>query len=290
MKVAFIGLGIMGSRMAQNLLGAGHELVVHNRTHSKAGGLLGKGAVFAASPSAAVKDADVLITMLAEPASVDAVARGKHGFLNSLSPDTVWMDCSTVDPAFAREISAECKQRGLRFLETPVSGTRVHAEEGVLKFSVGGDKADLEVVRPLMEIMGNQIDHSGPCGSASSMKLVLNHMMACSVAAFAESVVLGQALGIDRDTLFDLITGSVVAAPFLMTEKEKMKGGEFELDFPLNLMTKDMKLISQTADDVGVAMPVATCVKDAYQLAEEHGYGDDDYTAIYKFLNHTQRK
>ena len=161
MKVAFIGLGIMGSRMAQNLLSAGHELVVHNRTHSKAGGLLGKGAVFAESPSAAVKDADVLITMLAEPASVNAVARGKHGFLNSLSPDTIWMDCSTVDPAFAREISAECKQRGLRFLETPVSGTRVHAEEGVLKFSVGGDKADLEVVRPLMEIMGNQIDPFG---------------------------------------------------------------------------------------------------------------------------------
>ena len=290
MKVAFIGLGIMGSRMAQNLLSAGHELVVHNRTRSKAEALTGKGAVFAESPSLAAQDADVLITMLAEPASVSAVARGKHGFLNSLSPASVWMDCSTVDPAFAREISAECKQRGLRFLETPVSGTRVHAEDGVLKFRVGGDETDLEVVRPLMEVMGNQIDYLGPCGSAASMKLVLNHMMACSVAAFAESVVLGQALGMDRDTLFDLITGSVVAAPFLVTEKEKMKGREFELDFPLNLMTKDMKLISQTAGAAGVAMPLATCVKETYQLAEEHGYGDDDYTAIYNFLNHTQRK
>ena len=228
--------------------------------------------------------------MLAEPASVSAVARGKHGFLNSLSPAAVWMDCSTVDPAFAREISAECKQRGLRFLETPVSGTRVHAEDGVLKFRVGGDETDLEVVRPLMEIMGNQIDYLGACGSASSMKLVLNHMMACSVAAFAESVVLGQALGMDRDTLFDLVTGSVVAAPFLVTEMEKMKGREFELDFPLSLMTKDMRLISQTAGAAGVAMPLATCVKEAYQLAEEHGYGADDYTAIYKFLNHAQRK
>ena len=290
MKVAFIGLGIMGSRMAQNLLGAGHELVVHNRTRSKAEALTGKGAVFAESPSLAAQNADVLITMLAEPASVSAVARGKHGFLNSLSPAAVWMDCSTVDPAFAREISAECKQRGLRFLETPVSGTRVHAEDGVLKFSVGGDETDLEMVRPLMEVMGNQIEYLGPCGSAASMKLVLNHMMACSVAAFAENVVLGQALGMDRDTLFDLVTGSVVAAPFLVTEKEKMKGREFELDFPLNLMTKDMKLISQTAGAAGVAMPLATCVKETYQLAEEHGYGDDDYTAIYNFLNHAQRK
>ena len=290
MKVAFIGLGIMGSRMAQNLLSAGHELVVHNRTRSKAEALVGKGAVFAESPSLAVQNADVLITMLAEPASVNAVARGKHGFLNSLSSASVWMDCSTVDPAFAREISAECKQRGLRFLETPVSGTRVHAEGGVLKFSVGGDETDLEVVRPLMEVMGNQIDYTGPCGSAASMKLVLNHMMACSVAAFAENVVLGQALGMDRDTLFDLVTGSVVAAPFLVTEKEKMKGREFELDFPLNLMTKDMKLISQTAGAAGVAMPLATSVKETYQLAEEHGYGDDDYTAIYNFLNHAQRK
>ena len=290
MKVAFIGLGIMGSRMAQNLLGAGHELVVHNRTRSKAEALTGKGAVFAESPSLAAQNADVLITMLAEPASVSAVARGKHGFLDSLSPAAVWMDCSTVDPAFAREISAECKQRGLRYLETPVSGTRVHAEGGVLKFRVGGDETDLEVVRPLMEVMGNQIEYLGPCGSAASMKLVLNHMMACSVAAFAESVVLGQALGMDRDTLFDLITGSVVAAPFLATEKEKMKGREFELDFPLNLMTKDMKLISQTAGAAGVAMPLATSVKEAYQLAEEHGYGDDDYTAIYNFLNRAQRK
>ncbi len=290
MKVAFIGLGIMGSRMAQNLLSAGHELVVHNRTHSKAEGLLSNGAVFAEAPPIAAQGADVLITMLAEPATVNAVARGEHGFLNSLSHDTVWMDCSTVDPAFAREIAAECKQRGLRFLETPVSGTRVHAEEGALKFSVGGDKTDLEVVRPLMEIMGSQIDYLGPCGSASSMKLVLNHMMACSVTAFAESAVLGQALGIDRDMLFDQITGSVVAAPFLVTEKEKMKGMEFEIDFPLNLMTKDMTLISQAAYDVGVVMPIANCVKESYQLAEEHGYGDDDYTAIYKFLNHTQCK
>ena len=290
MKVAFIGLGIMGSRMAQNLLSAGHELVVHNRTYSKAEGLLSNGAVFAESPPIAAQGVDVLITMLAQPATVNAVARGEHGFLNSLSHDTVWMDCSTVDPAFAREIAAECKQRGLRYLETPVSGTRVHAENGVLKFSVGGDKTDLEVVRPLMEIMGSQIDYLGPCGSASSMKLVLNHMMACSVTAFAESAALGQALGIDRDMLFDQITGSVVAAPFLVTEKEKMKGMEFEIDFPLNLMTKDMTLISQAAYDVGVAMPIANCVKESYQLAEEHGYGDDDYTAIYKFLNHTQCK
>ena len=286
MKVAFIGLGIMGSRMAQNLLSAGHELLVHNRTRSKAEGLLNNGAVFAETPAEAVQGVDVLITMLAEPAAINAVVRGEHGFLHSLSPDTVWMDCSTVDPGFARELAAECEQLGLRFLEAPVSGTRVHAEEGVLQFNVGGDKSNLELVEPLMKIMGNQIDHFGPCGSASTMKLVLNHMMACSLTSFAESAALGQALGIDRDTLFEKLTESAVAAPFLSTEKEKMKGEEFEIDFPLKLMTKDMILISQTASKAGVAMPMANCVKETCQLAERQGYGDEDYTAIYDYLNH----
>lgn len=284
MKIGFIGLGIMGSRMAERLVDSGHDLRVHNRTRSKADRLVGKGAIFADTAADAAGGVEVLITMLASPETVSELAHGDQGFLSTLSPEAVWMDCSTVDPNFARELDLECRGRGLRYLESPVSGTRVHAQDGKIVFYVGGNQDDLDHVKPLMEVMGTKTIHLGLCGTAASLKLVLAHLVASSVVAFAEGAVLGEALGLDRDTLFELMAESPTVAPFLREDKEKMKDVEFETDFPLHLMVKDTSLVSLAAREVGISMPLANSVDDAYRMAEDRGLGREDYTAVYRSL------
>jgi len=285
MKVGFIGLGIMGSRMAARLVSAGHDVIVHNRTRAKAENLLGLGAKFAPSPADAARDVDVLITVLADPAAVQTTSAGQGGFLHALSGSALWMDCTTVDPGFARQLAVECSRRGLRYLEAPVSGTRDHAHAGSLTFNVGGNEADLDAVRPLLQVMGSRVAHLGTWGTASSLKLVLTHLLGCGMAAFAEAAALGEALGMERAKLFEALGRSPVTAPFLAAEMTKLMAPESEIDFPLHLMTKDLALVTQTAYAAGVAVPLAAATRENYRLAELHGYGASDYSAIHGFLN-----
>ncbi|MBB3907818.1 NAD(P)-dependent oxidoreductase [Anoxybacteroides rupiense] len=147
--IGFIGLGLMGSRMARNLLESGYELIVHNRTKEKAAPLLEAGAKWANSPKEAAEQADVLFTMLAHPKAVEAAAFGENGFLHHLSPEKLWVDCSTVDPSFTRQMAEEARKRGIHFLDAPVSGSVIPAEKGELVFFVGGDPKDLKKVEPV---------------------------------------------------------------------------------------------------------------------------------------------
>ena len=153
MKIGFVGLGIMGSRMASNLLDSGVELIIHNRSKNKASELLEKGAAWADS-LAAMKEVDILFSMLAHPQAVTDMAIGADGFLNHLKPNTLWVDCSTVNPSFTRNMAAEAEARSIRFLEAPVAGTKPQAQNGQLVFFVGGDAKDLEATKPYFEMMG----------------------------------------------------------------------------------------------------------------------------------------
>ena len=286
MKIGFIGLGIMGSRMAANLLKKGHELVVYNRTKQKAGPLIAAGAAWAPTPADVAKQVTVIITMLAKPDAIAETALiGKYGFLNHLADNSLWIDCSTVNPSFSKLMASEAKQRKVRFLDAPVTGSRGPAEQGQLLFFVGGEKADMEEVRPLLEAMGRAVYHIGGYGMGTSMKMVGNLILAQNMVAFSEAIVLGESLGIPKDLLFNTLLSSPVAAPFLSMKREKLESGNFETDFPLQWMHKDTQLVAETAYEAGVAIPATNAVKEIYALAVRKGLGEQDFSAVYKLLS-----
>ena len=177
MKIGFIGLGIMGSRMAANLQKHGHSLVVFNRSRDKADPLIAGGASWADSPASLAPPVEVLFTMLAHPDAVAEAALGKDGFLSQLGAGRLWVDCSTVDPSFSRKMAAAAQSRGIRFLGASVTGSKGPAAQAKLTFWVGGEAADLEACRPLLECMGNKIVHCGGPGMGASLKMVMNQLL-----------------------------------------------------------------------------------------------------------------
>src|SRR6266566_6254172 len=199
MKIGFIGLGIMGSRMAANLQKHGNSLVVFNRTRAKAQPLLGPCGTFSDSPAKLAEQVDLLFTMLAHPDAVEQAALGADGFLNHLRPGALWVDCSSVNPSFSKKMAAEAARREVHFVDAPVTGSALPAAEGKLIFWVGADPADLETIRPLLLCMGNKIVHTGGKGTGTSMKMVVNLLLGTGMAAFAEAMALGEGLGISRE-------------------------------------------------------------------------------------------
>ncbi len=284
MRIGFIGLGIMGSRMAARLQGAGYDLVVTNRTRAKADALLAGSAQWADQPSGVGKQADVLFTMLADPAAVQAAAGGVNGFLAQLKPGAIWVECSTTNPAFARRMAEQAAAFDIHFLDAPVGGSKEPAAQGQLTFLVGGAAADVEAVRPYLMAMGQNVKHLGPVGAGISFKLVNNYLLAQATLVFAEALVLGEAMGLDRTALLDSLLGSRMVAPYLSTKRRNFETGEFAPAFPLKWMRKDLEMASQTAYETGAVMPLGNLAKEIYLLASQHGLAEADFTAIYQFL------
>jgi 3-hydroxyisobutyrate dehydrogenase-like beta-hydroxyacid dehydrogenase len=283
MKIGFIGLGIMGSRMAANLQKHGNSLVVFNRTRAKAEPLLGACGTFADSPAKLAEQVDLLFTMLAHPDAVEQAALGADGFLNHLRPGALWVDCSSVNPSFSKKMAAEAARREVHFVEAPVTGSAPAAAEAKLIFWVGADPADLERIRPLLLCTGNKIVHAGGHGAGTSMKMVVNLLLGTGMAAFAEAMALGEGLGISRKMLFDSLLGTPAVAPFLASKREKIESGNYEAEFPLRWMQKDMHLATVSAYETGVALPLTNVTKEIYRLAMRDGHDTEDFSAICEF-------
>jgi len=283
MKIGFIGLGIMGSRMAANLQKHGYSLAVFNRTRAKAQSLLDRGGTFAKSPAKLAEQVDVLFTMLAHPDAVEQAALDPNGFLGHLKPNALWVDCSSVNPSFSKKMAAAAAARQVRFIDAPVTGSAPVAEEGKLVFWVGGDSTDLEAIRPLLQCMGSKILHLGGHGMGTSMKMVINLLLGAGMASFAEAMALGQGLGLSQKMLFDSLLGMPTVAPFLASKREKIERENYEAEFPLRWMQKDMHLASVSAYEAGVAMPLMNVVKEIYRLAIRGGHETEDFSAIYEF-------
>jgi len=284
-KIGFIGLGIMGSRMSANLQKHGHSLGVFNRTREKAEPLMREGAAWADSPAALALRVEVIFTMLAHPDAVEEAALGEDGFLRYPQPGQTWIDCSTVNPTFSRKMAAESKARGVRFLGAPVTGSKGQAEQAKLTFWVGGETSDLETCRALLECMGNRIVHCGGPGMGASLKMVMNQSLGTAMAAFAEGLVLGESLGLSRDVLFDALLGGPPAAPFLALKRDRIENGNYEpADFPLRWLQKDLHLAAVSAYEAGAAMPLTNAAKELYRLAIRDGRGGEDFSAIYDYL------
>jgi 3-hydroxyisobutyrate dehydrogenase-like beta-hydroxyacid dehydrogenase len=285
MRIGFIGLGLMGSRMAANLLRrAGYDLVVYNRTRAKADSVLDLGATWAETPAQLGEQVDLLFTMLAHPEAVRQTALGDQGFLDALPSGALWVDCSTVNPSFSRAMAEQAQERGIRFLDSPVAGTLGPAAEGELLFLVGGDAEDIEACRPLLEVMGRKVVHVGGHGQGTGLKMVFNLLLGEAMLAFSEALVLGQSLGIPRDSLLDALLGSAVVAPFLKGKRQKVAAGQYEAEFPLKWMRKDLHLASLTGYEEGIALPAVNAVKEIFALAVGDGRGEQDFSAIYQFM------
>lgn len=283
MKIGFIGLGIMGSRMAGHLQKAGYDLTVHNRTKSKADELLANGARWADTPAEAANDAEIVITMLAHP---DAVRTTATAFLPAMREGALWIDCSTVNPSFSREMGALAKQHNLTMLDAPVAGSKKQAAHADLTFIVGGAEDDVERARLLFDVMGGRVAHVGGQGMGTSLKVVVNMMLAQTMLAFAEGLALGESLGLPRELLLNILIGGPVVAPFVAGKRNKLESRDYsDIEFPLRWMQKDLHMATLTAYESGAPLPLANATKEAFQMAIAAGMGDLDFSAIYELLN-----
>lgn len=284
MTISFIGLGLMGSRMATRLLDAGYELTVYNRSEEPRYKLKQQGAKTADSASAAVKGADIVFSMLANPAAVESVFLGPKGALTAMNPDSLWVDCSTVSPAFNQRCQEACTQQGVGFVDAPVSGTTPHAEKGELLFLVGGDKQQVALLEPYFDAMGREVQHVGAAGQGIAFKVVVNMMLAQSMVQFSEAVHLGERLGIDSAFLLDKLPNMAVAAPFLAFKAQKIKAADYEEQFPLELMYKDLRLASETAEALQQPLLLVELAKGLFAQAIQAGYSRKDFSAIHAYL------
>ncbi len=280
MRIGFIGLGIMGSRMARNVLRGGHALSVYNRSPGKSDLLAREGAIVAASAAEAGKGAAILFTMLSHPDAVAGTAIGKNGFLDVMTKGSLWVDCSTVNPSFSRQMAAEAARRGIRFVDAPVTGSLPFAEKGELTFLVGAETKDLEECTPLLQLMGKTIKHMGGTGMGASMKMIINMMLGTAMAAFSEALAFGEALGFSRKALLDMLVGGAVAGPFIAGKRSNLESHTFNPEFPLRWQHKDLQLACVTAFESGVPMPTINAAKEVFALASAAGLKDLDFSAV----------
>ena len=275
----------MGSRMAANLLKNKVEITVYNRSEAPRKELEAKGAKVADSFTSAVEGADIVFTMLSTPEVVEEIMFGEKGCLASMKEDALWVDCSTVDPAFSKQSEQEASKRNVRFADAPVAGTKKPAEEGSLVFFVGANKRDFKEIEILLPFMGSKIIHVGETGKGTSLKMLVNAMLAESMLVFSETLLLGEKMGLSKDFLLDTLPNLPVIAPFTKAKAEIIRNQNFDAHFPLEWMEKDLRLILKTAQESGHEIPLANLTKELFGEANDSGLGRSDFAAIYKFLS-----
>ena len=279
--VAFIGIGIMGRRMAKNVLKAGHTLRVYNRTVAKTEELLGLGATVAASPRQAAQGADAVITMVADPPALAAVLDGPEGAFVGCRRGAFVIDMSTVDPETSRAMAARAQARGLRYLEAPVTGGVGAAEQGSLLIMAGGTMEDFQAAKPLLETMGKKVLRVGQMGSGAAMKLTTNMVASSISAAMAEALVFAAKAGLEPSLVVEILADR---SPLIARWAPRVLAGEFSPFFPLRLAHKDVHLALATARGLGVPLFALAAVAQLQTAALAKGLGDLDQTATIQVL------
>jgi 3-hydroxyisobutyrate dehydrogenase/glyoxylate/succinic semialdehyde reductase len=222
--------------------------------------------------------------MLSTPEAVKQTATGENGFLKPLNPGSIWVDCSTVNPSFSRRMAEISLINEVRFIDAPVAGSKKPAEDGNLIFLVGGESSDIENCRPFFSAMGRQVIHVGQQGMGSALKMMANLMLGTTMLAFSEAVALGQALGVSDEILFETFTKLAVIPPYIEAKSEKIKNGQYDPDFPLQWMLKDLSLASLSAIETETALPLNDIAKDVYRLASNQGLKEQDFSAVFQMI------
>jgi 3-hydroxyisobutyrate dehydrogenase-like beta-hydroxyacid dehydrogenase len=282
--LGFVGLGVMGSRMARRLLGAGHAVVGYNRTPEKSGPLVAAGMKRAASPRAAAEAADVVFSIVSDSDAVRAVGLGPDGIVAGLRPGAVWLEMSTVSPKATRELAALAEAKGATLLDAPVSGGPSIVEQGQLAIYVGGDAAALERVRPYLLALGPTITNVGPLGAAITMKIAINLAGATQMLAFAESILLAEKAGIDRRAAVEAVLRSVVASPMLKYRGPFVLEMPAEAWFTVTLMQKDVGLALELGRELAVPLPTTAMANEMLSAARSLGLAGEDAIAVFDVL------
>jgi 3-hydroxyisobutyrate dehydrogenase-like beta-hydroxyacid dehydrogenase len=275
----------MGKPMGRNLLKAGFPLVVWNRTASKAEDLVKEGAKLAASPREAAAQADVLVTIVSDPPALEEVVFGPEGALEGFRRGSVFVDSSTISPDLARREAAACAERGVDFLDAPVTGGTWGAEKGELVFMVGGKAEVFERTKPVFEAMGKRFFLLGPNGSGQIVKLAMNLILALEVQALAEAMALVRTAGIKGERLSEVLQSSMGRSALMDVKAPLILKNEYPASFPLRLMHKDVRLALELAREQGIELPAGAAAFATYSAVKDAAKDDPDYAAVARFWN-----
>lgn len=279
-NVAVLGLGTMGSGMAQSLLKAGHTVTVYNRTPAKAEALRAAGARVAPTPADAARDAEFVIAMLADDQASRGVWLGSDGALQAASPGAVLVESSTVSPAWVSELGVAANQRGLDFLDAPVTGSRAQAAAGQLSFLVGGSDEGVAKATPVLQAMSKEIVHLGPVGSGAKLKLINNFLCGVQIASLAEGLTWIERSGLDRDKALAVLKSGAPGSPLLGAVSARMEKKAYEVNFLLRLMAKDLSYAEAEAARTGVELRTAQVSRALFEKAIAAGYGEADMSSV----------
>jgi 3-hydroxyisobutyrate dehydrogenase-like beta-hydroxyacid dehydrogenase len=285
-RVAFLGLGIMGSRMAANLFKAGSGLTVWNRTRARTEGFCAahEGARPAHTPAEASADADIVVTMVVDGPQVEHVLLGDGGAAQTAREGTLFIDCSTIGRTWARSIGGALAERGLRMLDAPVTGSAPRAEDGTLTIMVGGSSEDFERGKPVLDAMGTTIVHTGPLGDGQMVKLINNAVAATNAAVVGQALVVGARAGVDLDALVEVMAAGSGASTMLGLKARPMRDHDYTTLFKLDHMIKDVRLCLEEGEAAGAPFPFAALTREIMAAAAGRGHGDDDFAAMIEVI------
>jgi 3-hydroxyisobutyrate dehydrogenase-like beta-hydroxyacid dehydrogenase len=282
-KVGLIGLGLMGKPMGMNLLKAGFPLTVWNRTPSRADELVAAGAKFAQSPRELAANSELMLSIVSDPPALEEILWGQNGAMPGLQRGSIYIDSSTVSPALARKVATACEERGVHFLDAPVTGGDWGAKKGELVFMVGGDAATLTEAEPVLRVLGKKWFHLGPNGAGQTIKLAMNLILALQVDALAEALALVTAAGLQGEKLVEVMQSSMARSGVLDIKSQNLLKGDYTPSFPLRLMHKDMRLALELAQQTHVELPATEAAFKTYSTVKEAAKEDLDYSAVMKF-------
>ena len=283
-NVGFIGLGVMGGRMVKRLLEAGHRVTGYNRTKAKAQWLLDAGMQWVDTPRAVAESSDVILSMVTNTVALRSIAEGSDGLLAGLSIGKVYIDMSTVSPAYSQELAQQVNARGAAMLDAPVSGSVITLEQGNLSIMVGGDPQVFEKIKPILLEIGPKLTHVGRNGLAVTMKIATNLSLAVQMLAFSEGVLIAEKSGIKRETAVEVLLNSVIASPMVKYR------GPFVLDMPeeawfnVNMMQKDMNLALELGRQLNVPLPTTAVTNEFLTAARGMGLQERDFAILFEVL------
>jgi 3-hydroxyisobutyrate dehydrogenase-like beta-hydroxyacid dehydrogenase len=287
--VGIVGLGLMGSAFASNLLSRGYGVHVYNRTKQKADPLVARGAILHPSANDLASSVDIVMTSLTDQSAVESVALGEDGFLESMKPGSLWIDLSTIDPAASVAHAEAAKKTGVDRLDAPVVGSEDLASKGELMMLVGGSEEVFERYRAFLDELAKTVAYLGADGNGHRMKLDVNLYLGLMAEAFSEALVLSQKQGFDARAFVDVINQTPHKNGFSQTKGPRIAVGNFDAAFSLNNLLKDLRLADRQADTTGAALPMSKVALAQYAKAAEAGEGDRDFTVVALILQRANK-
>lgn len=281
--IGFIGTGVMGKSMAQHLMDAGYELIIYTRTKEKANDLLENGASWATSPKEVAEKANVIITMVGFPHDVEEIYLGENGIISYGKPGSYFIDMTTSQPSLAEKIFAEAKKRGIHALDCPVSGGDIGAREAKLAIMVGGEEADFDQVKSVLEIMGTNVVYQGKAGAGQHTKMCNQIVIASSMIGISEAVVYAEKAGLDPETVLKSISSGAASSWGLTNLAPRMIQGDYEPGFYIKHFIKDMKIAIEEAERLNMKIPGVSLAKSLYEKLVDDGEENSGTQALYKY-------